>query len=37
MKLIKLKARNKKSGYHSAKEYVEAVYRNNKKNISKIY
>ena len=37
MKLIKLKARNKKSGYHSAKEYVEAVYKNNKKRIDKAY
>lgn len=37
MKLIKLKARNKKGGYHSAKEYVEAVYRNNKKRIDKAY
>ena len=37
MKLIKLKARNKKSGYHSAREYVEAVYKNNKKRIDKAY
>ena len=37
MKLIKLKARNKKGGYHSAKEYVEAVYKNNKKRIDKAY
>ena len=37
MKLIKLKARTKKGGYHSAKEYVEAVYKNNKKRIDKAY
>ena len=37
MKLIKLKARTKKGGYHSAKEYVEAIYKNNKKRIDKAY
>ena len=37
MKLIKLKARNKKGGYHSSREYVEAVYKNNKKRIDKAY
>ena len=37
MKLIKLKARTKQGGYHSAKEYVEAVYKNNKKRIDKAY
>ena len=37
MKLIKLKARNKKGGYHSSREYVEAVYKNNKKKIDKAY
>ena len=37
MKLIKLKARNKKGGYHSSREYVEAVYANNKKKIDKAY
>ena len=37
MKLIKLKARTKKGGYHSAREYVEAVYKNNKKRIDKAY
>ena len=37
MKLIKLKARNKKSGYHSAKEYIEGIYANNKKKIDKAY
>ena len=37
MKLIKLKARTKKGGYHSSKEYVEAVYKNNKKRIDKAY
>ena len=37
MKLIKLKARTKKNGYHSAREYVEAVYKNNKKRIDKAY
>ena len=37
MKLIKLKARTKKGGYHSSREYVEAVYKNNKKRIDKAY
>ena len=37
MKLIILKARTKKGGYHSSKEYVEAVYKNNKKRIDKAY
>ena len=37
MKLIKLKARNKKGGYHSAKEYIEGIYANNKKKIDKAY
>ena len=37
MKLIKLKARTKKGGYHSAKEYIEGIYINNKKKIDKAY
>ena len=37
MKLIKLKARTKKGGYHSSREYVEAIYKNNKKRIDKAY
>ena len=37
MKLIKFKARTKKGGYHSSREYVEAIYKNNKKRIDKAY
>ena len=36
MKLIKLKARTKKGGYHSSKEYVEAVYKIIKKELIKL-